>query len=150
MLSRWTQEYKPMHDMQSLLRRMDQLFGDFNSARLQWPDTRLEGDGPAVNVYDDGSQFVVEALVPGIRLDDIELDVTPTTLSLRAHREPKIVEGATVHRREREPLQFTNTLQLPAEVDAERVSAKLEHGVLTVELAKHESAQPRKISVRAT
>ena len=53
------------------------------------------------------------------------------------------------HRQERNFGQFTRTLTLPFAVDADKVEARLENGVLRIKLAKHESARPRKIEVKA-
>jgi HSP20 family protein len=57
-------------------------------------------------------------------------------------------EGVTFHRRERPSGSFVRVVQLPAEVDADRVEAELRNGVLTLTLPKAESARPRKISVK--
>jgi HSP20 family protein len=58
-------------------------------------------------------------------------------------------EGGAWHRQERGQGNFVRTLTLPTQVDAEKVEAKLEHGVLQLRLPKHEAAKPRKIVVKS-
>jgi HSP20 family protein len=93
---------------------------------------------------------VVEAELPGLDLKDLEIFVTGgTQLTLKGERKPQAPEKALWHRQERGFGAFNRTITLPFAVDAEKVEAKFENGVLLVKLAKHESARPRKIQVKA-
>lgn len=104
---------------------------------------------PALNVWEDEQNLFAEAEVPGLSLEDIELTVVGNELAIKGKRSPDEREGVTFHRRERGVGAFTRTLRMPVEIDAERVAATLEHGVLTVTLPKAETAKPRRIEVRA-
>jgi HSP20 family protein len=104
---------------------------------------------PPVNVWEDGEQVHVEAELPGLALDNLEIFVTGgDQLTLKGERKTPNPEKSTWHRRERVFGSFHRTLTLPFQVDAEKVEARLEQGVLHVTLAKHESARPRKIPVK--
>jgi HSP20 family protein len=129
---------------------MDRLFEDF--AR-ELPDlTRLSGlrggGFPALNVWEDDRNIYVEAEVPGMKMDDLELTVLGNELTIKGcFRETKR-EGVSYHRRERGGGSFTRVLRLPVDLDAEQVQAGLENGVLTVTMPKAASAKARKIEVK--
>jgi HSP20 family protein len=104
---------------------------------------------PRVSFDDQGSAFVVRAEVPGVAEKDIELSATATTLTLKGQRKVEAPKGYSTHRTERNSWSFARTFELPAKVDAERVEARLENGVLTVTLPKAPEAQPKQIAVKA-
>jgi HSP20 family protein len=108
------------------------------------------GGFPALNVWEDGEFCHVEAELPGVELKDLEITVTGgNQLTVKGERRPLTPEKGVWHRQERGFGPFSRSLALPFHVDAEKVEARLENGVLTVRLAKHESARPRKITVKA-
>ena len=104
---------------------------------------------PALNVWEEGEQVSVEAELPGLDLKDLEIYVTGgNQLTLKGERRPPTTEKGVWHRQERTFGRFTRSLTLPFPVDADKVDARLDNGVLLVRLAKHESARPRKIVVK--
>ena len=108
------------------------------------------GAFPAVNVWEEGDQVFVEAELPGLDLKDLEIFVTGgRQLTIKGERKPIVPEQGVWHRQERSYGSFIRSLTLPMAVDAEKVDARFENGVLKVTLAKHESAKPRKIAVKA-
>lgn len=103
---------------------------------------------PALNVWEDGDRLMAEAELPGLRLEDIELLVIGNELTIKGQR-PKTAEAkGSIHRQERGVGEFTRTITLPVEIDAEKVEATLKNGVLTVVLPKADPAKARKIAVR--
>jgi len=105
---------------------------------------------PALNVWEEGDSLVVEAELPGMKPADIEILVTGgDQLTLKGERKPLTVEKSTLHRQERGYGKFERTLQLPYMVDAEKVEARFENGVLRIQLSKHEAARARKIEVKS-
>jgi HSP20 family protein len=105
---------------------------------------------PAVNVWEEGEEVLVEAELPGLDLKSLELLVTGgNQLTLKGERKFQVPEKGLWHRRERGYGEFVRTVMLPSLVNADRVEARLENGVLLVRLPKHESARPRKINVKA-
>jgi HSP20 family protein len=122
----------------------DRLFDNFG-AELTRPVTAF----PAVNVWEDSDAFHLEAEVPGLKQEDVNIAVTQrNVLTLSGERKAEDGEGRW-HRRERGFGRFQRVLRLPAPVDADKVEAKLENGVLRLTLPKHEDAKPRRIAVKA-
>ncbi len=145
--SRW-QSFTPMWDqLQQFQNEMNRLFD-------RWNDGGARAGGvatfPAVNVWEEGDEVLVEAELPGLDLKALEIYVSGgNQLTVKGERKPGKAEKGVWHRQERAYGHFTRSLTLPFPVDADKVDARLENGVLLVRLAKHESARPRKIQVKA-
>ncbi|MGL4552591.1 MAG: Hsp20/alpha crystallin family protein [Gemmataceae bacterium] len=104
---------------------------------------------PAVNVWEDADAYHLEAELPGLTQDEVSIAVTQrNVLTLSGERKSDDGEGRW-HRRERGFGRFQRVLRLPAAVDADKVEAKLEGGVLRLTLPKHADAKPRRIAVKA-
>lgn len=111
---------------------------------------RLAGGGLPVNLWADDHNLFVEADLPA--MDPAKLDVSVTEgnkLTISGERLAPTVEGAVWVRQERPVGKFSREVTLPVLVDADRVEASYEHGVLKLTLPKHEAAKPRKITVKA-
>ena len=104
---------------------------------------------PAVNLWEDDSNIYVEAEVPGLSLEDLEIFVSGDEVTIRGKRKAEERPGAVYHRQERPAGEFTRVITLPVEVQADNVEARLANGVLTVTLPKVEAARPRRIEVKA-
>jgi HSP20 family protein len=127
---------------------VDRLFEDFFGAN----STRSAGRAgvfPPLNVWEREHDLVLEAELPGLKHEDLDIQVVGNELTLKGRRVDSATEGAAYHRRERGTGEFVRVLRLPVEVNAEKVEASLKDGVLTITLPKAESARPRKIEVRA-
>jgi HSP20 family protein len=112
---------------------------------------RIAGAGvfPLINLTEDKDNYHVRAEMPGLKADDINISVANNNLSMSGER--KIAsEGEHVryHRREREAGTFSRVVGLPGEVDADKVEARYEQGILTVVIPKAEVAKPKQITVR--
>lgn len=103
---------------------------------------------PALNAWEEADAVYVEAEVPGVTLDDLEITVKGDELTISGERKLSAVEQATYHRRERVAGKFERFLQLPYDVAADKVEAKLKDGVLTIVLPKSEAAKSRKVEVK--
>jgi HSP20 family protein len=113
-----------------------------------WPG--LAASYPPVNVWDDDNHVYVEAELPGVPKDRLELFVhNGNELTLRGERSAPETSQGMWHRQERGLGRFSRIITLPAAVSADGVKAQLEQGVLTVTLAKAEEARPRRIPVQA-
>lgn len=141
--SRW-QPFSPLwNQMQQFQGEMNRLFDRWNGFGS------TPAAFPTVNVWEEGDHLHVEAELPGLNLNDLEIYVTGgNELTLKGERKFNVPEKGAWHRRERAAGEFVRTLALPYPVDADKVEARLENGVLHVTLAKHESARPRKIVVK--
>jgi HSP20 family protein len=105
---------------------------------------------PALNVWEDEANFYVEADLPDVPTDKLDLTVKEgNRLTLSGERKPAEPANAVWHRQERFTGTFSRELTLPAPVNADKVEATFEHGVLKLTLPKSEAARPRKIAVKA-
>jgi HSP20 family protein len=90
----------------------------------------------------------VRAEIPGIEPNDMEISLVNDTLTVKGSRQAEVLqEDETCHRQERGYGQFTRTIQLPFAIEADRVQASFNSGVLEVKLPRAEAEKPRKISV---
>lgn len=105
--------------------------------------------GPALNAWEDGEHLFIEVEVPGLAMENIQVEVLADELTISGRREIKTDdENVTYHRRERACGEFTRTLRLPDNINAEKIEAGLKNGVLTITLSKVEAAKPRQIAVQ--
>jgi len=125
-------------------REMDRLFSAFFGEHRQ---PMSAGRPAAVNVWGDDEAWFVEAELPGVSPDQLEISVLNDELTISVDRPEPQEDGATCYRRERPHGSFTRSLKLPTAIDADQVSAELKHGVLTLTLPKAETARRRKIAV---
>ena len=134
------------------LAEMDRLFDSMTSGRSPlWAgvnDPRTRVAFPALNVYEDDANVYAEAELPGLRLEDLDVSVISNELTIRGKRQINIAEGVTPLRCERLVGEFERTIELPMDIDVERVEASLHNGVLVITLPKAKAAQARKIQVR--
>ena len=104
---------------------------------------------PALNVWEDENAVHAEADLPGLDPAKIEITVNEgNQLTVQGERPATEIAGAVWVRQERPFGKFVRAVTLPALVDADRVEAKYENGVLRLTLPKHEAAKPRKITVK--
>ena len=131
---------------------MNRLFRDFETAfaRSAPMPARRPAPSPRVQLRDAGESIALLAELPGLQLQDIELSVEGTTVTLKTTPRPaQVPEGFTVLRRERQPAAVEWSFELPYAVDAAQASATLDQGRLFVTLPKAARAKPRTISVKA-
>ena len=139
----WGGTFAPLLRLRSDVDRMFEGFFD------DLPGTRPYGAAyPAMNTWEDGDSAHVEAELPGLGMEDVEVLVSGNEVTINGQRKIEVAEGAAWHRRERAQGKFSRTVTLPWDVDADRVEAKLRDGVLTVRLPKCESCKPRKVKVQ--
>lgn len=116
------------------------------SSRSSEPE--LEGQ-LTVDVYQTPSDIVVESAIAGVRPDDIDINVTPDSISIRGAREhERHVEGSDYLYQECYWGRFARSIILPQEVDPERSEVTFKNGILTVRLPKANKKKSRKLNVR--
>lgn len=103
---------------------------------------------PPLNVWEEAEALFVEAELPGVKIEDLEITAVGNELTLSGKRGETPQADATYHRRERGTGPFSRVVRLPVEVDAAKVSAALHTGVLLITLPKAEAAKPRKVQVK--
>lgn len=103
---------------------------------------------PLLNVSHDSENVYVRSEIPGVILDQLDVSVTGRSLTISGERAiPDEKTSVRYHRREREAGKFRRQLNLPTDVDSDRVQAKYQHGMLMVVLPKSEKAKPKKIAI---
>lgn len=142
LMNRFASEFAPLMRLQGDMNRLfESFFEDMPAARA------YGATYPALNTWEDGDHAYVEAELPGMSMDDVEIYVTGNEVTIGGERKLGQPEGATWHRCERSQGRFSRTLTLPWEIDADKVEATLRDGVLTVRLPKCESCKPKKVKV---
>jgi HSP20 family protein len=146
-LARWNPLWEMQSEMNRLRGDMERLFGGRNGGSRQLlPQTEY----PAVNLWEDKESLFVEAELPGMNLDDLEIFVTGgNQLTISGERKEPSSNGASWHRKDRGYGKFTRVIELPAPVNEDQVEAHFKLGVITIKLPKHEGAKPRRITVSA-
>ena len=103
---------------------------------------------PAMDLQETENEYILQADLPGIRREDIELTAIDNTISIRGRREIEEREDAkNIHRVERMYGEFQRTFELPGGFDAANVAATLRDGVLRVRLPKREESKPKRIEL---
>ena len=143
MLFRFDDLDRTFHFMNTLHRRLDSALAQVGVTDVP----RAEHMGWA-NLKQLEDELVLYADLPGVRDDAIEVTLHEEVLTLSAKRAVSRPEGyERVHANERRPFEFTRSFSLPCRVDPERVSARLNDGILTVRMARAEANEPRRINV---
>jgi HSP20 family protein len=115
---------------------LDWLFG----AALAGIDGAGQGGRFPVDIHEDKENTYVRAELPGVARDSISVEFADGTLTLEASRKAAPGQGET-------PVAFKRQVSIPDDIQADKVSAAYENGVLTVTLPRKEEAKPRKINV---
>lgn len=136
------------NELERLRRDMDRLV-ETSFPRIYRQRTRTY---PAINIWSKESEgVIVTAELPGLSAEDIDISVTADTLTLSGKCQPSANgEREKYHRRERSYGEFNRVVQLPFNVDTDKVEASVEKGVLRVELPRAEAEKPRQIAVKAS
>jgi HSP20 family protein len=137
----------------SFRREVDRLFNDFYAPAeaRSFAGANGEGPWPSVDVIEAGPDIKVTAELPGLALDDIEIELRDNALTISGEKKKEYAgENGGRAYVERSYGRFERTIPLAAEVDADRVEAKFKDGVLAVTLPKNEKARDkaRRIPVR--
>lgn len=141
-LTRWD----PLAELRDLQREMDRLFETFFGR----PRAGLteEAWNPLVDIYETKDQLIVKAELPGIKPEEVEVNIVGDTLTLKGERkQEKGVSEEGYYRREQVYGAFQRSLTLPQTVDPGKVKATFKNGILEVVLSKKEEAKPKAIKV---
>lgn len=136
----------PFRELRGLQDEMTRLFAGI--APLPSEDSVFGAWQPKVDIFEDEDALVLEADMPGVKREDLELTIENNVISLSGERKmEERKESENYHRVERSYGSFTRSFTLPRTVDTEKVKAEFKDGVLTVSLPKREETKARKINV---
>ncbi|NVM57980.1 MAG: Hsp20/alpha crystallin family protein [Desulfobacterales bacterium] len=145
MLARWG----PFSDLTRLQGRINRLFDD----SLTWrgaseDDTTLGAWSPAVDIYETAEAVVLKADLPGLKKEDLTVEVKENIITLRGERKfEKEIKRDNYHRVERAYGRFQRAFSLPSTVRADKVKARFKEGVLEITIPKVEEEKPKQITV---
>ena len=144
-LIRW----EPAREMMTLREAMDRLFDDAFTRPLSIRDG-WSMSNPAVDMYQTENEVVVKASIPGMKAEDVQINVTGETLTLKGDVKQKDeTREKSWHIREQRWGTFERSILLPSDVVADKAKAEFEDGILTITLPKAEQARPKTITVKA-
>jgi HSP20 family protein len=145
--------WDPFREVVSLQSRLNSLFQNYGQADYG----RGQSDGealtaasfaPPVDIYEDDQKLALKLEVPGVRQEDLDIQVEGRTLTVRGERKFSNEEKQeNFHRVEHRYGTFARSFTLPSTVDPENVKATYDAGVLQLELAKKAEAKPRQIKI---
>ena len=137
----------PFRELATLQDRFNSLFQNF--AEVSGKEQLAQGTFvPAVDIYEDEHSLVLKLEVPGMNEEDLNVSLENSTLTVSGERKfEKEEKEENFHRIERRYGSFTRTFRLPNTVDAEKVEAGYDKGILKITLAKRAEAKPKQIKV---
>ena len=141
-----------LRELDNLRREVDEAFRGagfgrpFGSTFLAPVTTRRF---PLVNFSEDEGNLYVDALVPGVDPKKIDLSVVRNSVTISGERKPfEEQKGQIVHRSELGTGKFSRTLELPVDINPDRISAECKDGIMQITLGKAQHAIPRKIEIK--
>jgi len=140
--------WEPLSELEQVTQRMrrmlDQTFGDFG-----WPSpAEARGWSPLVDIEEADDAYVVEAELPGVKREDVNIELVGNELTITGEVRRRERKGA-LRRQTRHTGRFEYRVGLPAQVKADNVEATLSDGVLTVRIPRAERAERRKVEVKS-
>jgi HSP20 family protein len=142
-ITRWD----PFRDLLNLQNEMTRVFGraygeDAEGTRASW--------APPIDIYETPEAYKVVAELPGFDPGEVDVTVNDGTLTIKGERKfYSETNEENFHRIERRFGAFQRLVSLPQQVQADKVEAAFDKGVLTVSIPKAELAKPRKIEIKA-
>jgi len=140
----WTNSraWSPFEELRGLQREMNRLFDGYEGG------TSLSRF-PALNVWGNAEKLVVTAELPGLQPEDLDISVVNNQLTIKGERKAdKPAEDAVCHRCERDYGTFVRTVRLPYAVENDKVDARYENGVLSINMPRHEATKPKRIEIK--
>lgn len=143
-LARWD----PTREMVSLREAMDRLFSESFIRPRFGPGRVFEREALALDMYETDDAIVIEAGLPGIKSDEVDVQVIGNVLTIKGeHKEEKKEEKASYIYQERRHGSFHRSVTLPSEVNVDKAKAQFESGVLKLTIPKLEKAKPKTITI---
>jgi HSP20 family protein len=141
--------WNPRKEMENFSGHMNRLFNrDLLPSTWAGDEVGLKDWHPAVDVYDKEDRIVIKAELPGVDKKDVSVDLKDRVLTIKGERKAENeVKEEKYYRRERSFGKFQRSFHVPAQVDADKIEAEFNDGILKVEIPKPEKHKPKKINV---
>jgi HSP20 family protein len=138
------QPFAELEQVSERMRRLlEETLGGFGSMIAE-----TAGWSPLVDIEEQDDAYVLEAELPGVKRQDVNIELVGNELTINGEIKERERKGP-LRRRERRMGRFEYRVRLPDQVDAEKIDAKLDNGILTVKVPKAERAQRRKIDIKS-
>lgn len=138
--------WKPRRELVAVQDEIDRIFGDFFGGVGDDDDSLLI---PPADIVEDDDNFVVSVELPGMKKDEVSLTLKDKSLTISGSKRHEGEKGDDrFHRVERSYGSFCRTIDLPSKVDASKITARFENGVLVVTMPKVEEAKPKEIAIK--
>ena len=146
-LTRW----EPAREMMTLREAMDRLFDDaFTRPFSMMRDGGSNWSSPAIDMYQTENDIVVKAAMPGIKADEVQINVTGDILTIKGEvKHDEETNDKSWHIREQRWGAFERSVRLPTGVVADKAKADFDNGILIITLPKSEEMKPKTINVKA-
>jgi len=140
--------WEPFRDLVALQNRVNRILGD-RLGQVLGEESLTGTVTPPVDIYECADELVLEADLPGMNLEDLDIRIEDNTLTIHGERKQRqdVPEGS-YHRAERCYGVFTRSFSLPNTIDAGKIQAGYNSGVLRLTMAKREESKPRQIKVQ--
>lgn len=143
---RWEQSWNPLRDLE---REVDRLI---QGVEFSVQGIRIPRQYPAVNIFELDHEYLITAELPGMQVQDLELTIANSVLTLKGHRNPPVIDDGDIpeerfRRQERTFGEWQRSLSIPDRISEERLSAEFNEGILKIHLPKLEEEMPRQIPV---
>lgn len=144
---------KPLSPFEEMEKRFEEFFRrPFSFMGPSWlPRLKMhemEELSPTVDIFEDGSDVVVKAELPGMRKEDIDVSLTGDTISISGEKKKEEkVEKKNYYRMERSYGSFTRSFSLPSEVQSDKAKAQFNEGILEIRVPKTEEAKKKEKKV---
>ena len=142
--------WQPFTELMSLRQAMDRLFEDSFFTPFRLIGTTDNGLAAPIDVYHTDNDVVVRAALPGVKPEDVDINVTGDTLSIRGETksEEKVKREDYLYHEHRYGA-FHRSVTLPSGLDTDKSKASLEDGILTLTIPKSAKIKPKSIKVKA-
>jgi HSP20 family protein len=144
-----SERWEPVRELEQMTERMRRMLEQtFGGLGVSSHVAEAAGWSPLVDIEETDDAYVVEAELPGVRREEVTIELTGNELTVTGELKERERKGA-VRRRTRRTGRFDYRVTLPDRVDADKIEANLAEGVLTVRVPKSERAQRRRIQVKS-
>ena len=141
--------YDPFRELRSLQDEVNRVFSS-SFGRNNESGMMRGAWNPSVDIFENKDQIVLEAELPGMNPEDVNISIENNVLTIHGERRfEKKDENDNFHRVERSYGSFTRSFTLPPTVSSDNVDANFDNGILRLSLAKREEAKPRRIEIKA-
>ena len=144
-ITRWD----PFRDVLTLQNRLNTIFQDYNRGESAGDNLTTASFVPPVDVYEDEHQIVLKLEIPGMKQENLDIQLENNNLSVRGERKfEKEEKEENFHRIERRYGSFYRSFTIPNTVNPDSVKADYDAGVLRIQLEKRAEAKPKQIKVQ--